>query len=137
MKTATELTAGQLAESRRANDALRASMCHQILTGELSVLDYIYAAVADERLRKQSLIQLISSQPGTGYKAARSTVRTIHQTIHPGQPVNYRKMTVGWLVSDWSKGRRFLAFLDAWADPTRAQGHAGLPWSFGEVDHDD
>lgn len=133
MRASHSVDAGQLADARKTNDALRASMCHRVLIGEITVLDYIYAAVADERLRRQSLTQLISSQAETGYKAAQKIVRATHRTIFPDRPVRFREMTVGWLVSDWSKGRRFEAFLDAYSDPRRAAGQGDLPWNFGEV----
>lgn len=127
---------GATAEStaaKKSNDALRAKYKHQVFTGEITAIDYIRAAVTDHRLRRQSLVQLLSSEEQISYRRAKAIVRAAFRYVYPDEPINFREMTVDWLVNDWSKGRRWEAFCMAYCRTTHAQGHAEAPYYYGEV----
>lgn len=98
----------------RANARLvRAEWLIGIVNGELTPLDLLtFAATAPGRpLRRVSLFQLLTAQPGVGPVTAKVTLDQLRALLRCTTPNPV--MTVGWLLDNRTSGRRLLAFTNA------------------------
>ncbi|GAA2031263.1 hypothetical protein GCM10009720_09420 [Yaniella flava] len=122
------LMAGK-AEAERKRTALRMD----IMEGITPWTDYLRAAAEDPQLRNQSLVQIISCDPHIGYDKARSIVNDAFKTLYPNIRQTPKRITVGWVVSQWASGRRFEALLDAVHDTRKVAFHDGFPFTYGKA----
>jgi hypothetical protein len=111
----------------------RATLRLAITQGEMPWTDYLRAAVDDPQLRNQSLVQIISDDPDIGYQRARTIVTNMFKTMYPHIRQVPKRITVGWVVSQWASGRRFEALLDAVHDSRKVAFHEGFPFTYGKA----
>lgn len=122
-----------LMEGKAAVERKRAKLRLDIVNGQLHWLDYLRQAAHDQQLRSQSLVQIISCDPDIGYDKARSIVREMFKTLYPQDRHIPKRITVGWVVSDWASGRRYEALLDAVNDSRKVAFHDGFPFTYGKA----
>lgn len=122
------LMAGK-AEAERKRTALRVD----IMESRIPWTDYLRAAVDDPQLRNQSLVQIISCDPHIGYDRARAIVHDMFKILYPHIRQVPKRITVGWVISQWASGRRFEALLDAVHDARKVAFHDGFPFTFGKA----
>ena len=108
--------------SRARARLLRAEWLIGIAQGALTPLDcLVFATTAQGRpLRRISLFQLITAQPGVGPATAKVVLDQIRALLRC--TTQNPTMTVGWLLDNRTSGRRLLAFTTALA------GRNLAPW---------
>lgn len=111
----------------------RATLRLAITQGQMPWTDYLRAATGDPQLRNQSLVQIISDDPDIGYQRARAIVANMFKTMYPHIRQVPKRITVGWVISQWASGRRFEALLDAVHDSRKVAFHEGFPFTYGKA----
>lgn len=121
-----------LADARR----FRTESLYRVTTKEMTVIEVLRSAVADQRLRSMSLRSLLMADPRIGDVVARRIITTTVRLATGSSRFEFKDITVGWLVSANSAGRRWEAFCQALTDPRSASFPLGFPYQPTEVSHE-
>jgi hypothetical protein len=139
-------TVTDLAVARRRAHTERARWLTAIHRRDVTIVDTVnYATTPDGRpLRKIKLRELLASQPRCSETRAERLLGVLRDRLYLTPTFDLRLMTIGWLLDNRTRGRRFDCFLDVLGpeDPdstdaaaellgarTRPQPWAGFPYT--------